>query len=95
MRLSVLGYHHECPRDDARDDALKPQGRITIDGTSVNVLDPVWLRAHMAFVQQEPILFGVSVRENVAYYLSAAAARSPGTADPCKAAESLETVQAR
>ena len=48
----------------------------------------------MAFVQQEPILFGVSVRENVAYYLSAAA-RSPGTADPCKAAESLETVQAR
>ncbi|KAL1495234.1 hypothetical protein AB1Y20_017097 [Prymnesium parvum] len=51
-------------------------GRITIDGTCISTLDPTWLRSQMAFVQQEPVLFGVTVAENVAYALSAAAARA-------------------
>lgn len=45
-------------------------GRIVVDGHSVCDLDRKWLRSHMALVQQEPVLFGVSIRENVCYGLS-------------------------
>jgi len=61
----------------------EPQsGNVTVDGHSVGALEPAWLRSHMAFVQQEPLLFGVSVRDNVAYYLSASAERHASRADP-------------
>ena len=41
-------------------------GVVAIDGHDVTSLDPAWLRSKLAFVQQEPVLFGVTVRENVA-----------------------------
>ena len=50
-------------------------GEVAIDGHDVTSLDPAWLRSRLAFVQQEPVLFGVTVRENVAYALAAADAR--------------------
>ena len=50
-------------------------GVVAIDGHDVTSLDPAWLRSRLAFVQQEPVLFGVTVRENVAYALAAADAR--------------------
>ena len=50
-------------------------GVVAIDGHDVTSLDPAWLRSRLAFVQQEPVLFGVNVRENVAYALAAADAR--------------------
>ena len=50
-------------------------GKVAIDGHDVTSLDPAWLRSRLAFVQQEPVLFGVTVRENVAYALAAADAR--------------------
>ena len=53
------------------------EGSITIDGHSVGSLDPSWLRGHMSFVQQEPLLFGVSVRENVACRRCRVRTRSP------------------
>jgi len=42
-------------------------GRILVDGLDVTSLDIVWLRHQMALVQQEPVLFGMSVRDNVCY----------------------------
>jgi len=54
------------------------RGAITIDGHGVGDLDQVWLRSQMALVQQEPLLFGLSVEENVGYSLSAARAREGG-----------------
>jgi len=54
-------------------------GVVAIDGKDVTSLDPSWLRSHLAFVQQEPVLFGASVRDNVAYALEAAHARRGGT----------------
>lgn len=54
------------------------EGSITIDGTDIRSFDPSWLRSHIALVQQEPLLFGVSVAENVAYAHSARIARSTG-----------------
>mmetsp|Transcript_1957 Transcript_1957/g.2994 ORF Transcript_1957/g.2994 Transcript_1957/m.2994 type:complete len:658 (+) Transcript_1957:78-2051(+) len=42
-------------------------GQLLIDGENVKDLDLKWLRQHIGFVQQEPQLFGVSVRENLLY----------------------------
>ena len=42
-------------------------GAITIDGRNLEDLDLRWLRRHIGYVQQEPQLFGLSVRENLLY----------------------------
>jgi ATP-binding cassette, subfamily B (MDR/TAP), member 1 len=42
-------------------------GSICIDGHDVRNLNLSWLRTHMGYVQQEPQLFGLTVRENVTY----------------------------
>jgi len=42
-------------------------GSISIDGNDIRSLDLKWVRSHIGFVQQEPQLFGVTVRENVCY----------------------------
>jgi ABC-type multidrug transport system fused ATPase/permease subunit len=41
------------------------RGSISIDGQDVRDLNLSWLRRNMGFVQQEPQLFGLSVRENI------------------------------
>ena len=38
-----------------------------IDGVDTRSLNIQWLRSQMAIVQQEPILFDTSIRENIAY----------------------------
>ena len=38
-----------------------------IDGKDVKELNIGWLRSHMGIVTQEPILFAVSLGENIAY----------------------------
>jgi len=43
------------------------RGCIRIDGQDIRDFDPDDLRSFMGFVQQEPILFGLTVRENVCY----------------------------
>jgi ABC-type multidrug transport system fused ATPase/permease subunit len=42
-------------------------GSITIDGRDIRDVDLKWLRNRIGYVQQEPQMFGLSVRENVAY----------------------------
>lgn len=44
-------------------------GRIALDGTDVTLLDPRYLRQYVTAVQQEPPLFAMTVRENIAYNL--------------------------
>jgi ATP-binding cassette subfamily B protein len=43
------------------------EGRITIDGHDLKTLDLRWLRKHIGYVQQEPSLFGLTIRENMTY----------------------------
>lgn len=43
------------------------QGKITIDGHDIKSLNLVWLRQHIGYVQQEPQLFGLTIRENMLY----------------------------
>jgi ABC-type multidrug transport system fused ATPase/permease subunit len=43
------------------------EGSITLDGINIKDLDPCWLRSQMAIVSQEPVLFSVSIRENLIY----------------------------
>lgn len=43
------------------------KGSITIDGYSLKSLDLKWLRQQIGFVQQEPHLFGLTIRENMLY----------------------------
>ncbi|GAX13926.1 ATP-binding cassette, subfamily B (MDR/TAP), member 10 [Fistulifera solaris] len=42
-------------------------GAICIDGHDLRDLDLSWLRSNIGFVQQEPQLFGLTVRENICY----------------------------
>jgi ABC-type multidrug transport system fused ATPase/permease subunit len=42
-------------------------GSITLDGYDIRNLDIKWLRSHISYVQQEPQLFGLSIRENILY----------------------------
>jgi len=42
-------------------------GSISIDANNIKELDLNWLRQHIGYVQQEPQLFGVSIRDNLLY----------------------------
>lgn len=42
-------------------------GKLLVDGENMKDLNLKWVRQHIGFVQQEPQLFGVSVRENLLY----------------------------
>ena len=38
-----------------------------MDGCNVRSLNIQWLRSHIGIVSQEPVLFGCSIAENIAY----------------------------
>lgn len=42
-------------------------GAITLDGVDLRALDPLDLRAAIALAPQDPVIFGLSVAENIAY----------------------------
>ncbi|XP_043233712.1 ATP-binding cassette sub-family B member 10, mitochondrial-like [Amphibalanus amphitrite] len=42
-------------------------GTVTLDGTDVRKLDPMWLREQIGVVSQEPVLFSTTIRENILY----------------------------
>lgn len=42
-------------------------GSITIDGMDILSFDPQWLRDQIGLVSQEPVLFAMSVEENIMY----------------------------
>ncbi|XP_046967857.1 ATP-binding cassette sub-family B member 10, mitochondrial-like [Vanessa cardui] len=52
-------------------------GRILLDGVDIRHLDPVWLRSHIGFVSQEPVLFSGSIKDNILY----------GALDDCETSE--------
>ncbi|XP_075976553.1 ATP-binding cassette sub-family B member 10, mitochondrial isoform X2 [Anticarsia gemmatalis] len=43
------------------------KGRILLDGVDIRELDPRWLRSHIGYVSQEPVLFSGSIKENILY----------------------------
>lgn len=43
------------------------RGSITLDGVDLRTLDPLDLRAAFALAPQDPVIFGLSVEENIAY----------------------------
>jgi ABC-type multidrug transport system fused ATPase/permease subunit len=45
------------------------QGRVLLDGVDIKRLDPRWIHSVIGVVQQDPILFAMTVRENVCYGL--------------------------
>ncbi|KAG5680264.1 hypothetical protein PVAND_009783 [Polypedilum vanderplanki] len=44
-------------------------GDIFLDGHNLRTLDPSWLRKHIGAVNQEPVLFSGSIRDNILYGL--------------------------
>ena len=58
-------------------------GTITVDGVDLKSLDPRYLRRHVALVAQEPVLFAMTVAQNIAY--GYAAARGNPDATPTRA----------
>jgi len=42
-------------------------GEILLDGHPLATLDPVWIREHVAIVEQEPVLLSTSIAENIRY----------------------------
>ena len=45
------------------------EGQIFFNGRDITTLDPKWFHNHIAIVQQEPVLFAGSIRENITYGL--------------------------
>ena len=43
------------------------QGRILLDGHDIKILNLQWLRSLIGYVQQEPVLFNMTIAENIAY----------------------------
>jgi len=50
------------------------EGRVLIGGHDIRHLDPAWFRAHVATVQQDPVLFSRTIAENIAYGVAGAGA---------------------
>ncbi|CAF4765805.1 unnamed protein product, partial [Rotaria sp. Silwood2] len=44
-------------------------GRILLDGIDIRKLNIQWVRSHFGLVSQEPILFDLTIAENIAYGL--------------------------
>jgi ABC-type multidrug transport system fused ATPase/permease subunit len=42
-------------------------GTVLLDGRDIRTLSLTWLRSQIGFVQQEPVLFNLSIAENIAY----------------------------
>lgn len=42
-------------------------GSILLDGHDIRTLNIRWLRSLLGLVQQEPVLFNLSIRDNIAY----------------------------
>lgn len=42
-------------------------GSVKLDGTDLKTLNPIWLRSHIGAVNQEPVLFSGTIRENILY----------------------------
>jgi ATP-binding cassette subfamily B protein len=42
-------------------------GAIRLDGVDIKAVDPADLRRRLAFVPQEPVIFGASIADNIAY----------------------------
>ncbi|XP_039129217.1 ABC transporter B family member 20-like isoform X1 [Dioscorea cayenensis subsp. rotundata] len=42
-------------------------GQVLLDGRDLTLFNLRWLRSHMGLVQQEPIIFSTTIRENIIY----------------------------
>lgn len=42
-------------------------GSVLLDGHDIKTLNIQWLRSLLGLVQQEPVLFNLSIRDNIAY----------------------------
>jgi len=63
-KSTVLGLLSRCYNTS--------KGRVLIGGHDLTTLDASWLRRRIGVVQQEPVLFGFDIRENIAYGHNAA-----------------------
>uniref|UniRef100_A0A1A9ZIE4 ATP-binding cassette sub-family B member 10, mitochondrial n=1 Tax=Glossina pallidipes TaxID=7398 RepID=A0A1A9ZIE4_GLOPL len=45
-------------------------GRIVLDDVDLRDLSPIWLRSHIGAVNQEPVLFSGTIRDNILYGLN-------------------------
>jgi ATP-binding cassette subfamily B protein len=61
------------------------EGRVLVDGRDIRDLDSDWLGANIGFVQQEPSLFGMTIKGNLTYALPREASDRE-IADACKRA---------
>ena len=44
-----------------------PSGTVMVDGINVKELNIKWLRQHIGIVSQEPVLFALTIAENIRY----------------------------
>lgn len=43
------------------------EGQVLLDGIDIRNLNIQWLRSNIGIVSQEPVLFNLSIRENICY----------------------------
>ncbi len=61
----ILGFYSPN-RKTSIGDAAFGEGSISVDNVPLEVIDMQWLRRHIGFVPQEPVLFDATLRDNIA-----------------------------
>lgn len=44
-------------------------GSVGIDGQNIKNLNVKWLRSHIGVVNQEPVLFSTTIKENIRFFI--------------------------
>jgi len=70
------------------------EGQIFIDGIEIRSLNVGWLRRQIGLVSQEPVLFGTSIGENIAYGRENAEATQEQIIDAAKIANAHKFISA-
>lgn len=72
------------------------EGEVMFDGKNITSLEPHWYKRHLSLVQQEPILFSGSLRDNICYGIPADQFPSDREIeDVCKQANAYEFLSNR
>jgi ATP-binding cassette, subfamily B (MDR/TAP), member 1 len=65
-RLGCPSYSPPSPSPLFEELTLHPKGRILLDGHDIKTINVQWMRDHVGLVSQQPVLFPVSIRANIA-----------------------------
>ena len=68
-------------------------GAVEFCGVNIKDLEPAWYKTQVAIVQQEPVLFSGSIKDNIGYGLDEGTWTDADVEDACRKANALNFIQ--